>query len=63
MGLLTDSSMSSERIDWAHNMLSNIMAKLDNDDDNDSLNDRDRQLKEKNMTLKEKEKEIQRLRD
>ena len=68
MGLLTDSSMSSERIDWAHNMLSNIMTKLDNDDDNDSLdsdslNDRDRQLKEKNMTLKEKEKEIQRLRD
>ena len=68
MSLLNDSSVSNERKYWAHNKLSSIMAKLDNDDDNDSvdsdsLNDMDRQLKEKNMTLKEKEKEIQRLKD
>ena len=68
MSLLTDSSVSNERKDWAHNKLSSIMAKLDNDDDNDSVdsdsvNDMDRQLKEKNMTLKEKENEIQRLKD
>ena len=68
MSLLTDSSVSYERKDWAHNKLSSIMAKLDTDDDNDSVdsdsvNDMDRQLKEKNMTLKEKENEIQRLKD
>ena len=68
MSLLTDSSVSHERKDWAHNKLSSIMAKLDTDDDNDSVdsdsvNDMDRQLKEKNMTLKEKENEIQRLKD
>ena len=68
MSLLTDSSVSNERKDWAHNKLSSIMAKLDTDDDNDSVdsdsvNDMDRQLKEKNMTLKEKENEIQRLKD
>ena len=68
MSLLTDSSVSNERKDWAHNKLSSIMAKLDTDDDNDSVdsdsvNYMDRQLKEKNMTLKEKENEIQRLKD
>ena len=61
LGLLTDPGVSDERKDWAHNKLSNIMAKLNYDDDNDSvdsesLNDIDRQLKEKNMTLKRKSK-------
>ena len=68
LGLLTDPGVSDERKDWAHNKLSNIMVKLNYDDDNDSvdsesLNDMDRQLKEKNMTLKEKANEIQRLKD
>ena len=68
LGLLTDPGVLDERKDWAHNKLSNIMAKLNYDDDNDSvdsesLNDMDRQLKEKNMTLKEKANEIQRLKD
>ena len=68
LSLLTDPGVSDERKDWAHNKLSNIMAKLNYDDDNDSvdsdsLSDMDRQLKEKNMTLKEKENEIQRLKD
>ena len=57
MSLLTDSSVSNERKDWAHNKLSSIMAKLDTDDDNDSVdsdsvNDMDRQLKEKNSPIK-----------